>query len=446
MVTKQRWRTNERKKKMSEITLQPVAEPILGEIEVPGDKSISHRAVILGALARGITKLTYFLDGEDCMRIIKAFQQLGVSIEQHNTSLLIHSNGRSSLTEPSVPLYFGNSGTTARLMLGILAGLPFFSTVYGDPFLTERPMDRVITPLEKMGAVFDGRADGSFLPLSIRGGGLKAIKYALPVKSAQVKSAVLLAGLFAEEQTTIIEKTTTRNHTEQMLQAFGADITTKDEEITITNRQELIANDVRVPGDISSAAFFLVAAAIVPDSVLTIRSVGLNETRTGIIDVLMKMGGDIHIYNQCSVSGERYGDVEVSYRELKGTNIEGDIIPRLIDEIPVIALLATQAKGTTIIRNAEELRVKETDRLAAVVDNLSRLGAAIEATEDGMIIHGQTTLHGGKVDSYSDHRIAMTNAIASLITTGSVTLDDSSSIAISYPSFLEDLQRISKYS
>ena len=446
MVTKQRWRTNERKKKMSEITLQPVAEPILGEIEVPGDKSISHRAVILGALARGITKVTNFLDGEDCMRTIKAFQQLGVSIEQHNTSLLIHSNGRSSLTEPSVPLYFGNSGTTARLMLGILAGLPFFSTVYGDPFLTGRPMDRVITPLEKMGAVFDGRADGSFLPLSIRGGGLKAIKYALPVKSAQVKSAVLLAGLFAEEQTTIIEKTTTRNHTEQMLQAFGADITTKDEEITITNRQELIANDVRVPGDISSAAFFLVAAAIVPDSVLTIRSVGLNETRTGIIDVLMKMGGDIHIYNQCSVSGERYGDVEVSYRELKGTNIEGDIIPRLIDEIPVIALLATQAKGTTIIRNAEELRVKETDRLAAVVDNLSRLGAAIEATEDGMIIHGQTTLHGGKVDSYSDHRIAMTNAIASLITTGSVTLDDSSSIAISYPSFLEDLQRISKYS
>ncbi len=429
---------------MSEITLQPVAEPILGEIEVPGDKSISHRAVILGVLATGTTKITNFLDGEDCMRTIKAFRQLGVSIEQHNASLLIHSNGISSLTEPTVPLYFGNSGTTARLMLGILAGLPFLSTVYGDPFLTERPMDRVITPLERMGAFFDGRADGSFLPLSIRGGGLKAIKYTLPVKSAQVKSAVLLAGLFAEGQTTIIEKTTTRNHTEQMLQAFGADITTKNDEITITNRQELIANDVRVPGDISSAAFFLVAAAIVPDSVLTIRNVGLNETRTGIIDVLMKMGADIHIYNQCSVSGERYGDVDVRYGELKGTNIEGDIIPRLIDEIPVIALLATQAKGTTIIRNAEELRVKETDRIAAVVDNLSRLGASIEATEDGMIIHGQTTLHGGKVDSYSDHRIAMTNAIASLITTGPVTIDDPSSIAISYPGFFEDLQQILK--
>lgn len=430
---------------MSEIILQPCTRPIVGELEVPGDKSISHRAVILGSLAKGSTEVTNFLDGEDCLRTIEAFRLLGVTVEQQNTSLLIHSNGSSSFIEPKVPLYFGNSGTTARLMLGILAGLPFFTSVYGDPFLTERPMDRVIIPLKKMGTVFDGRAEGSFLPLSIRGRRLKSINYTLPVKSAQVKSAILFAGLFAEGQTTITEKTTTRNHTEQMLQAFGADVTTKDNKIAITSHtQELTAHDVQVPGDISSAAFFLVAAAIVPNSVLTIRNVGLNETRTGIIDVLLRMGANILVFNQRSTSGELYGDVKVTYAPLQSTTIEGDIIPRLIDEIPIIALLATQAKGTTIIRNAEELRVKETDRIAAVVDNLLKLGADVEATEDGMIIHGQTILQGGKVSSYHDHRIAMTNAIASLITAEPVTIDDPSSIAISYPGFFEDLQQIIK--
>lgn len=430
--------------KLKETKLQPCSKPIVGEIEVPGDKSISHRAVILGSMAKGATKVTNFLDGEDCMRTINAFQALGVSIEKSGTTLLIRSDGFSALKEPSTPLYFGNSGTTARLMLGILAGLPFFSTVYGDPFLTARPMDRVLIPLRKMGTIFDGRKDGSFLPLSIRGGGLEGITYTLPVKSAQVKSAILLAGLLALGQTTVIEKTTTRNHTEQMLQAFGADITSTGNEITITNQQNLVATDVRVPGDISSAAFFLVAAAIVPDSVLTLRNVGLNETRTGIIDVLIKMGANIEVLNSRSVSGELYGDIELTYTGLQGMIIEGEIIPRLIDEIPVIALLATQAEGTTIIRDATELRVKETDRIAAVVDNLSRLGATIEATEDGMIIHGKTNLHGGKVASYNDHRIAMTNAIASLITREPVILDDTSSIAISYPCFFEDLQQLTE--
>ncbi|HLR66320.1 3-phosphoshikimate 1-carboxyvinyltransferase [Virgibacillus alimentarius] len=427
---------------MNEVTLQPCTKAIAGEITIPGDKSISHRAVILGSMAKGTTRITNFLDSEDCKRTINAFQALGVSIDKNDTSILVESNGISTFTEPQTPLFFGNSGTTARLMLGVLAGLPFFSTVYGDPFLTKRPMDRVTIPLQRMGTIFDGREKGGYLPLSVRGGDLQGITYALPVKSAQVKSAILLAGLLAKGETTVIEETPTRNHTEQMLRAFGADITIKGNGITITSQKHLDATDVHVPGDISSASFFLVAAAIVPGSNLILRNVGLNKTRTGIIDVLKRMGANIHIQNQSTTSGEVFGDIEITYANLRSTTIEGDVIPRLIDEIPVIALLATQAEGTTIIKNAEELRVKETDRIAAIVDNLSRLGARIEATQDGMIIQGKTVLRGGKIASYHDHRIAMTNVIASLIASEPVILDDSSSIAISYPKFFEDLKLI----
>lgn len=418
--------------------------PITGEIEVPGDKSISHRAIMLGSLAKGTTVITNFLNGEDCLRTVEAFRALGVEIEQQGTTITIQSNGMNELKEPTSPLYFGNSGTTARLMLGILSGLPFFTTIYGDPYLTQRPMDRVTNPLQKMGVTLDGRSKKRFLPISIRGGNLTGIHYELPVKSAQVKSAILLAGLFANGETTVVEKTKTRDHTENLLTAFGADIKRTNNEITITNKQPLVATDVFVPGDISSAAFLLVAAAIVPNSELTIKKVGLNETRTGIIDVLQAMGASCEITNVQRLNGEVYGDIHIRYQELTGTTIAGDIIPRLIDELPIIALLATQAEGKTIIRDAEELRVKETDRIAAVVDVLSTLGANIEATKDGMIIQGKTPLTGGEISAYHDHRIAMMGVVASLIAKGPVTLDDDSSIAISYPTFFEDLSAISK--
>lgn len=428
---------------MSECKLQPLNKPLSGEILVPGDKSISHRAVIFGSLANGITKITHFLDGEDCMRTVDAFREMGVYIDVQDTTLIIKSKGITRLVEPSQPLDFGNSGTTTRLMLGILAGLPFFTTIYGDASLSKRPMDRVVNPLRQMGAIIDGRLNGNLLPLAIRGTTIKGIDYTLPVKSAQVKSAVLLAGLFAEGKTKVTEPIPTRNHTENMLKAFGADLTIDGNTITVTNKSELTGTDVHVPGDISSAAFFLVAGAIVPGSEILLKNVGLNPSRTGIIEVLNKMGAKIQIEAEHSVSGEAFGNVRIAHGSLKGITIEGAIIPRLIDEIPVIALLATQAEGTTVIKNAEELRVKETDRITAVVDVLTTLGADITATEDGLIIKGKTSLNGGEIASYDDHRIAMMGAIASLITDSEVTIDDASCIAISYPNFFNDLESIS---
>ncbi|MGY0691768.1 3-phosphoshikimate 1-carboxyvinyltransferase [Virgibacillus sp. FSP13] len=425
---------------MGKRELKPYRKPLTGVIEVPGDKSISHRAVILGSLAAGTTKVRNFLDGEDCMRTVTIFQSLGVKIEKDKNTLLIHGEGIKTLTEPKAPLYFGNSGTTARLMIGVLAGLPFFSTVYGDPSLTKRPMDRVVTPMQQMGANFDGRENSSHLPLAIRGGELTGISYQLPVKSAQVKSAVLLAGILAEGLTEVVEQAETRDHTEKMLQAFGANVKKDKNTIIVKGKQELQATNVYVPGDISSAAFFLAAASIVPGSNLTLKNVGLNGTRTGIIDVLQIMSVPITIANQQIISGEKIGDITISKANLTSSTIEGDLVPKLIDEIPIIALLATQAEGTTIIRDAAELRVKETDRIAAVVDVLSTLGANIEATDDGMIIHGKTPLTGGYVRAYDDHRIAMMIAIASLIANESVFLDDDASIAISYPDFFADLE------
>lgn len=327
-------------------------------------------------------------------------------------------------------------------MVGLLAGLPFLSIVHGDPFLTNRPMDRVINPLREMGAQIDGRDHGHLLPLAIRGTQLSGIRYELPVKSAQVKSAVLLAGLRAEGTTTVIEKTQTRNHTENMLQAFGADITVDGDTITVTNQNTLQGTNIHVPGDISSAAFWLVAAAIVPNSNITLKHVGLNQTRTGIIDVLDKMGANITITNEQVSSGESAADMTVKQTALTGITIDGDIIPRLIDEIPIIALLATQADGKTIIKDAAELRVKETDRIEAVVDVLSTLGADITPTEDGMIVEGPTPLTGGRISAYNDHRIAMMGVVASLIATEPVYLDDDSSIAISYPDFFIDLKSL----
>lgn len=419
-------------------------KPLTGELRVPGDKSISHRAIMLGSLAKGTTKINNFLDGEDCLHTIEIFKKFGVDIEQNETDVVIHSEGFQAFTEPLEPLYLGNSGTTARLILGILCNLPFHTVLYGDPYLTIRPMDRVVTPLRQMGANIDGRNEGSYLPLAIKGEQLSGITYRIPVKSAQVKSAILLAGLFAENQTVVTELAKTRDHTENILKAFGADIQVHDNEITISAEGELTPVDVTVPGDISSAAFFLVAAAIVPNSKLTLVDVGLNETRTGIIDVLLAMGANLTITNERISGGERIGDITITYSELKSTEISGDLIPRLIDEIPIIALLATQAKGKTIIKNAEELRVKETDRIKAVVEVLTTLGANIEEKEDGLIINGETSLSGGTIKSYADHRMAMLGAVASLICEDTVTIDDVSSIAISYPNFFKHIEKISQ--
>lgn len=427
---------------MTHTTFQPATGPLRGEIEVPGDKSISHRSVIFGALAYGTTKVSHFLDGEDCMRTVEAFRQMGIKIDREGSVLKIHGKGPEALKEPQAPLYFGNSGTTTRLMLGLLAGLPFFTVIYGDSSLSARPMDRVVNPLRQMGAEMDGRKNGSYLPLAIRGKKLQGMDYSLPVKSAQVKSAVLLAGLFADDKTIVREDSATRDHTEKMLQAYGADITANGLQTSITSGAKLKAGDIYVPGDISSAAFFLAAAAIIPGSHLVLKTVGLNETRTGLLDVLQKMGGNIRISNRKSSGGEDYGDITVSYASLHGITIEGKLIPRLIDEIPVIALLATQAEGTTVIRDAEELRIKETDRISAVCDVLQTLGADIEPTADGMIIHGKSKLTGGKAASYQDHRIAMMAAIAALAAQDEVVLDDASSISVSYPDFFADFTNI----
>lgn len=427
---------------MTNYKLSPITNGLSGEIEVPGDKSISHRAVMFGSLAEGVTNVSHFLDGEDCLRTVDAFRSMGVKIEQNGDSLIIDSKGADKLQEPLIPLYFGNSGTTARLMVGLLAGLPFFTTIYGDPSLTNRPMDRVTQPVSKMNGIFSGRQKGKFLPLAITGRKLQGIDYELPVKSAQVKSAVLLAGLFAEGETVVTESIQTRNHTETMLEAFGADLHSDGKTTRLKGNQKLTATDIYVPGDISSAAFFMAASAVKPESKLTLKKVGLNHTRTGIIDVLTEMGAAIEIINKETVAGEEFGDIIIQSKELKGIEISGDIIPRLIDEIPIIALIATQAKGKTIIRDAKELRVKETDRIAAVVDVLSTLGATITATEDGMIIEGTRELSGGEIKSYDDHRIAMMGAIAAFFANGEIIIDDISSIAISYPSFFTDLEKV----
>ncbi|WP_152654611.1 3-phosphoshikimate 1-carboxyvinyltransferase [Oceanobacillus sp. CFH 90083] len=427
---------------MSHVQFEYTSPKLEGDVIVPGDKSISHRSIIFGSISHGITKITNFLDGEDCLRTIHAFRAMGVQIEKDGNTVLVHGNGLEGLKKPTKALDFGNSGTTTRLMLGLLSGLPFETSIYGDASLTKRPMDRVVTPLRKMGAVIDGDADGKFLPITVQGGTLDGITYRLPVKSAQVKSALLLAGLLAEGETVVQEETETRNHTEVMLQAFGADLKQNKEGIVVTNKGNLTACDVEVPGDISSAAFFLAAGAIVPGSAITLKNVGLNESRTGILDVLKEMGAAITVSNERTTGGEKIGDLTIKYTALKGTMIEGDVIPRLIDEIPILALLATQADGKTIIKDAEELRVKETDRIEAVCQNLQVLGANITATEDGMIIEGPTKLTGGKISSYMDHRIAMMGVIAALISEEPIEMDEKDSINISYPTFFDDLEAI----
>ncbi|KMN46375.1 3-phosphoshikimate 1-carboxyvinyltransferase [Bacillus sp. LK2] len=410
-----------------------------GEIVVPGDKSISHRAVMFGAIAEGTTRVSNFLLGEDCLSTIACFQKLGVKIEQSGNDVTIYGKGLENLQEPKEVLDVGNSGTTIRLMLGILSNTPFHSTIIGDESIGKRPMKRVTDPLSKMHAQIDGRENGQYTPLSIRGGRVKGIHYHAPVASAQVKSAVLLAGLQGEGVTTVTEPMQSRDHTERMLRAFGCTVEVNERTVSLQGGQQLKGTEIKVPGDISSAAFFLVAGAIVQNSKLVLKNVGLNPTRTGILDVLTKMGVRISIDNIRNEEFEPCGDITIETSKLKGIEIGGSLIPRLIDEIPVIALLATQAEGITVIKDAEELKVKETNRIDTVVDELGKLGAKIEATPDGMIIYGKQDLKGNTVNSHGDHRIGMMLAIASCIVNGEVKIENSDAVAVSYPNFFEQL-------
>jgi 3-phosphoshikimate 1-carboxyvinyltransferase len=429
---------------MTSLKLKTNIKSLKGEITIPGDKSISHRSVMFGSIAYGETKVTNFLPGEDCLSTISCFRKLGVTIEESDGELRIIGKGFEGLTEPNEVLDVGNSGTTIRLLMGILAGRPFFSSLVGDASIGKRPMTRVTNPLKEMGAKIDGRKDGSFTPVAIRGGGLKPIIYKLPVASAQVKSAVILAGLQAAGQSVIVEPEETRDHTERMILKFGGEIHKDNQQIFVNGGQKLTAATIQVPGDISSAAFFLVAGAIIPGSEIVLKNVGLNPTRTGIIEVMNKMGADLEIVQTEKSSFEPFGDIIIKTSNLKGTVIEGDLIPKLIDEIPIIALLATQAEGTTIIKDAEELKVKETNRIDTVVQELKTLGARIEATEDGMIIQGQSKLNGGTVSSHGDHRIGMMLAIAALLCEDEAELENPGAISVSYPNFFDHLNSLIK--
>ncbi|WP_347549858.1 3-phosphoshikimate 1-carboxyvinyltransferase [Pseudalkalibacillus hwajinpoensis] len=418
------------------------AQSLQGSVIIPGDKSISHRAVMFGAIAKGTTRITNFLPGADCLSTISCFKQMGVHIEQDGASVVVKGKGMDALQEPTELLNVGNSGTTFRLMMGLLAGRPFHSVLAGDESIAKRPMNRVSIPLLQMGATIDGRNNGTFAPISIRGGNLNGISYDSPVASAQVKSAILLAGLQATGNTTVTETHRSRNHTENMFESFGVNVIRDGLSVSVTGGQELKATNVEVPGDISSAAFFLVAGAIVPDSTITLLNVGINHTRSGIVDVLEQMGADLTIQNKRIVNQEEVADLTIKTSELTGITIEGEMIPRLIDELPVIALLATQAQGTTVIKNAEELKVKETNRIDAVVHALNKLGASIEGTGDGMIIKGHTPLHGGEVSSLGDHRIGMMLAVAGCITDGKVNLKLPEAIRVSYPDFFDHLKQL----
>ncbi len=412
-----------------------------GEITIPGDKSISHRSVMFGAIAKGITEIHGFLPGADCISTINCFRNMGIMIEQHNSSVIVHGNGLYGLKKPTSILDCGNSGTTTRLISGILSAQNFSVTLTGDASIQKRPMARIIDPLQMMGADIVSVNNNQCAPLQINGTPLHGIHYYSKVASAQVKSAILLAGLYADGNTSVTEPYLSRNHTELMLKSFGADISSIDTTATIKPASELYGQRISVPGDISSAAFFLAAGLLVPNSELLIKNVGINPTRDGIIRVCQEMGAHITLLNQTNNGGEDAADVLVSSSNLNGITIEGSIIPTLIDELPIIALMACFAKGTTIIKDAAELKVKESNRIAVMVRNLTAMGADVEETEDGMIIHGGKPLHGTIIDTQLDHRIAMTFAIAGLLADGETTLLNADCVAISYPEFYNDLQQ-----
>ena len=422
--------------------LRTNSKGLKGTIRVPGDKSISHRSIIFGSLAKGETKVYDILRGEDVLSTIQVFRDLGVSIQDDGDVIRIQGVGFQGLQAPTSPLDMGNSGTSIRLISGVLAGQDFAVTMVGDDSLSKRPMDRVAIPLRQMGVEIAGQGERNCPPLHEKGTHqLQPIHYRLPVASAQVKSALIFAALQAEGESTIIEKEKTRDHTEDMIRQFGGEIQVDGKIIRIQGGQEFQGQEVIVPGDISSAAFWLVAGLILPDSVIKIENVGINQTRTGILDVIQEMGGDLTIEDRDEK--EVSASLIVKTSSLKGIRIDGELIPRLIDELPIIALLATQANGQTVIADAEELRVKETDRIQVVADSLNAMGANVVPTEDGMIITGPTPLHGADLETFGDHRIGMMAAIAALLVRdGNVVLDRAEAINTSYPSFFEDLETL----
>ena len=432
---------------MSVRTIAPT-RGLKGEVTIPGDKSISHRSIMLGSIALGTTEITHFLEGADCLSTIDCFRKMGVEIERKPSSILVHGKGLRGLTAPSSTLNVGNSGTTTRLISGILSGQNFATTLSGDDSLNSRPMKRIMTPLNTMGAHIRSLNDNGCAPLHIRPGALHGIHYQSPVASAQVKSAVLLAGLYADSPTSVTEPALSRNHTELMLQGFGAYVATDlhtDGTATahVEPCKELYGQQICVPGDISSAAYFIAAALLVPGSELLVKNVGTNFTRAGFLKVCKAMGADIETVSQTIEGGESRADLLVRYSHLKGTVIEGDIIPTLIDEIPMIAIMAAFADGQTVIRDAAELKVKETNRIDTVTAGLKAMGADITPTDDGMIIEGTGHLNGASIQSYLDHRIAMAFSVAGLASDGETQIVDSQCVDVSYPEFYATLNSVS---
>lgn len=435
--------------------ITPMEQPLTGTIRVPGDKSISHRAVMLGAIAKGTTRIQGFLSGADCLSTIECFQEMGIHIEYTNSSstdsntplspqVLVHGKGLHGLKQPKNPLYTGNSGTTTRLISGILAGQNFSSILSGDDSLNQRPMRRIIEPLSQMGASIESIHDNGCAPLRVSPGHLHGIHYHSNVASAQVKSAILLAGLYADSPTEVTEPALSRNHTESMLSSFGASISSHQLEdgswsASILPCEELFAQEIQIPGDISSAAYFIAAALLIPGSHLLIKDTGINSTRAGILKICRKMGADITCLNERLCAGEPIADLLVNFSSLQGTNISGSDIPTLIDEIPIIAVLAAYAQGTTVISDAAELKVKETDRIATITRGLQAMGADVIPTDDGMIIHGGKPLNGASIDSYLDHRIAMAFSIAGLAARGKTTIQNAQCVEVSYPGFFDQI-------
>ena len=431
---------------MSDLVIKP-SRGLSGEITLPGDKSISHRAVLFSAIAEGDTIINGFLNGEDTRNTAKAVQTMGIAVEGLGTEhLVVRGKGLDGLSEPGTVLDLGNSGTGMRLMAGLLAGQRFFSVLSGDQYLRKRPMARIVEPLRRMGAIIDGRSQAKLAPLSIRGGALKPIEYTSPVASAQVKSALLLAGLYASGATSVSEPSKSRDHTERLFRFFGLDVKEEGTTVTIAGGQRLLARGpLDIPADISSAAFFIVAASIVPGSDVTIKNVGVNPTRTGLIDVLLQMGADITLDNQREQAGEPVADIRVRFRKLKGVRINGNLIPRAIDEIPILAVAASYASGKTVIKDAAELRVKESDRISTMAAELRKMGVNVSELPDGMEIMGRNMLDGAVCDSHGDHRIAMSMAVAGLAASGETVVRDIGWIDTSFPGF-ERILRQAAYS
>lgn len=428
---------------MADLTVRP-SRGLTGDITPPGDKSISHRAVMLAALAEGATEIRGFLTGEDTLNTANAIRMLGVPVEDRGGgTLIVQGSGMRGLSEPQGVIDLGNAGTGIRLLAGVLAGQPFFSVLTGDQYLRKRPMARIVGPLREMGAVIDGRRDGTYAPLAIRGGGdrLRPLHFVSPVASAQVKSAVLLCGLFADGETSVTEPSRSRDHTERMLRSFGVVLREDGLRVSLAGRQALRSpGTMVVPSDLSSAAFFMVAATIVPGSDLLIRNVGVNPTRTGAVDILRAMGADIAFEQVREQAGEPVADIRVRHRRLRATEIRGDVVPRAIDEVPILCVAAALAEGTTVIRDAAELRVKESDRIATMAAELRKLGVEVRERPDGMEIDGRESLRAGVFESHGDHRVAMSLAVAGLAAPGETIIQDSSWIETSFPGFEQMLR------